>query len=131
MSAKTCQGVTSILNYVTLNEMKRRKKPVWLLVIGSLFLVLLIYILIFFSPKSSIVNGQWSIDVLPFFFILTFSSFFFLFSFFLSNFRRGLFIGLFVSAYFLLRFLNLTHIFFLIMLLIVFITLELFFSYKK
>ena len=131
MSAKLCQGVTSILNYATLNRMKRRKKPIWLLVVGLLSLAILIYILIFLSPESSIVNGQWSINVLPFFFILTFISLFLLFSFLLSNFRRGLFIGLFVSTYLLLRFLGLTHIFFLIMLLILFITLEMFFNYKK
>ena len=114
----------SILNYATLNKMKRRKKPIWLLFLGFLFLVLFLYLIVFFSPESSI-------NMLPFFFILIFTSLFFLFFFLLSNFRRGIFIGLFVSVYLLLRFLDLTHIFFAIMLLILFITLEMFFSYKK
>ncbi|GEM_PF-3374796 len=128
------QAPFSILNYATLNKMKRRKKPIWLLVVGLLSLALLMYVLIFFSPNSQFSLAPRSlgeVGILPFFFILIFTSLFFLFSFFLSNFRRGLFIGIFVSVYLLLRFLGLTHIFFLIMLLILFITLEMFFSYKK
>ena len=132
MSAKVCQDPFSISKYVKLIFiMKRRQKPIWLLVGGLLSLAIFIYLIIFFYPnfQFSIFNSQ--LVVLPFFFILIFTSLFFLFSFLLSNFRRGIFIGLFVSVYLLLRFLDLTHIFFAIMLLILFITLEMFFSYKK
>ncbi|OGH15020.1 MAG: hypothetical protein A2860_01055 [Candidatus Levybacteria bacterium RIFCSPHIGHO2_01_FULL_37_33] len=111
--------------------MKRRKKPIWLLVLGSLSLVFLIYTSIAFPPDFGFRISDFGFPILPFFFILTFAFLFFLFSFLLGNFRRGLFIGLFVSIYLLLRFLALTHIFFPIMLLILFITLEMFFNYKK
>ena len=131
MTAKVCQDPFSISKYAKLIFMKRRRKPIWLLAGGLLSLAIFIYLIVFFSPnfQFSILNSQ--LVVLPFFFILAFSSLFFLFSFLLSNFRRGMFVGLFVSIYLLLRFLGLTHIFFLIMLLILFTTLEMFFSYKK
>ncbi|OGH38213.1 MAG: hypothetical protein A3B44_00985 [Candidatus Levybacteria bacterium RIFCSPLOWO2_01_FULL_38_21] len=111
--------------------MRRRKRPIWLLVGGFFSLAIFLYILISLSPDFSFSIFNFSFTMPPLFFLLIFTSLFFLFSFLLSNFRRGIFIGLFVSTYLLLRFLDLTHIFFLIMLLILFITLELFFNYKK
>src|SRR3989338_11670450 len=111
MTAKVCQDPFSMKNYAKLIFMKRRRKPIWLLAGGLLSLAIFIYLIVFFSPnfQFSILNSQ--LVVLPFFFILAFSSLFFLFSFLLSNFRRGMFVGLFVSIYLLLRFLGLTHIF--------------------
>jgi len=121
----------SILNYATLNKMKRRKKPIWLLTGGLLSLVIFIYLIVFFSPNFQFSIFNFQLPILPVF--LLFSSFllFFFSSFLLNNTRRGIFIGLFGSVYLLLRLLDLTHIFFLIMLLILFTTLEMFFSYKR
>mgnify|MGYP001616429146 CR=1 FL=1 len=121
----------SILNYATLNKMKRRKKPIWLLIGGLLSLVIFIYLIVFFSPNFQFSIFNFQLPILPVFLLTSFFLFFSVSSFLLNNMRRGIFIGLFVSVYLLLRFLDLTHIFFLIMLLILFTTLEMFFSYKK
>ncbi len=134
MSAKLCQGAFlefSILNYATLNKMKWRKKPIWLLACGFLSLTLFIYLIIFFSPDFQFSIFNFQLPILTIFLLTSFFLFTSVSSYLLSNIRRGLFIGLFVPAYLLLRFLGLTHIFFLIMLLILFITLEMFFSYKS
>src|SRR3989344_3844363 len=106
--------------------MKRRKKPIWLLIGGLLSLVIFIYLIVFFSPNSQFSLAPRSlgeVGIFPLFFILIFAFLFSLFSFLLNNFRRGIFVGLFALIYLLLRLLNLTHPFFLIMLLILFTTL--------
>lgn len=144
MSANSCQPPFSVSEYARLIFMKRRKKPIWLLIGGLLSLIILTYLIVFLSPNSqfslapqslldprSLSEGGAKVGILPFFFILIFTSFFSVSSFLLKDMRRGIFIGLFASTYLLLRFIDLTHIFFLIMLLILFATLEMFFSYKK
>src|SRR3989344_6221949 len=110
--------------------MKRRKKPIWLLIGGLLSLVIFIYLIVFFSPNSQFSTFNFQLSILPVFLLISFLLFFSASSYLLNNIRRGIFVGLFALIYLLLRLLNLTHPFFLIMLLILFITLEMFFSYK-
>lgn len=121
--------------------MKRKKRPIWLLVLSSLLLASLVYLVLNFPPthKFTIYNlsfdpwlrtkGQFTI--LPLFFILLFSTLYSLFTALLSNKRRGLLIALFFSIYLILRLINLTHPFFLILLIALFGGIEIFFVKRK
>ena len=120
--------------------MRRKRRPVWLLVVSLLSLASLIYLILNFPPShkftildlkiaSSAYNLQFTI--LPIFFLLTFAFCFSLFAFLLNNKRRGLFFGLFVLTILVLRLNHLLHPFFLILLLAFFITLELLFKRRK
>ncbi len=131
MSANSCQPPFSVSKYAKLIFMKRRKKPIWLLIVGLLSLAIFIYLIVFLSPNFQVAVFNFQVPIFPVFLLISFLLFFSISSFVLNNMRRGIFIGLFASTYLLLRFLDLTHIFFLIMLLILFVTLEMFFSYKK
>ena len=126
---------------LNLNYMRRRKKSFWLLVFSLLSLASLIYIIFFLSPSSQLhlpleALAKWGITnyqlpILPLFFALLFIFLFSLFAYFLSNTRRGLFSALFVTTYLLLRFFHLTHIFFLIILISLFVTFDLLFRNRK
>src|SRR3989344_8952790 len=107
--------------------MRRGKRPIWLLVAGLLFTAFFTYIIVSTSPNYQFQITNFKFQILPFFFIAVFLFLFFSFSYIFINFRRGLFVGLFSVTYLLLRFFGLTHIFFLIILAILFLTLELFF----
>ena len=125
---------------LNLNYMRRRKKSFWLLVFCLLSLASLAYIIFFLSPSSQLhlpleALEKWGITnyqlpILPLFFALLFSFLFFIF-YFLFNIRRGLFSALFVTTYLLLRFFHLTHIFFLIILISLFVTFDLLFRNRK
>ena len=71
---------------------------------------------------------NYGLGIILAFFFLLFLSAVSLFTYLLNNTRRGFFVGILITLYFLLRFFGLTHPFFLILLLALFITLELFFS---
>lgn len=125
MSANFCQAPI----FATLCYMRRNKKrPILLLVFGLLSLASLIYVIFFLNPQTSyqILNTKYSILIILF--LLLFLSFFSLFSFLFNNKRRGLFVSLLAVLYLLLRYNNLTHPFFLITLIALFIILELLFS---
>ena len=120
--------------------MRRKRRPVWLLVVSLLSLASLIYLILNFPPShkftildlkiaSSAYNLQFTI--LPIFFLLTFAFCFSLFAFLLNNKRRGLFFGLFVLTILVLRLNHLLHPFFLILLLAFFITLDLLSNSRK
>ncbi|MBI2031498.1 MAG: hypothetical protein HYT08_02675 [Candidatus Levybacteria bacterium] len=111
--------------------MRRGKRPFWLLAISLLSLVFLIYLIVSLSPNYQFSTLNFQLPILPVFLLTVFLSLFFSFSYIFINFRRGFVVGLFTVTYLLLRLFDLTHIFFLIILTILFLTLELFFSYKK
>ncbi|HYM65076.1 MAG TPA: hypothetical protein VES68_01150 [Candidatus Sulfotelmatobacter sp.] len=111
--------------------MKRGKRPISFLILSILSLGLLVYLVLNFSPSYNFPILGFNFPVLILFFLLFFIFLYSFFSFALINKRRGLFISLFVNIYLLLRLNGLTHIFFLILLVILFGCLELFFSNRS
>lgn len=127
MSANVCQGGIINKNCVKLDYM-RRKHPATLLLLSLLSLASFIYFILSFSPSShfSIFNSQFS--TLYVFFPLVFLFIYSAITYLLINTKQGLLFGLFATIYLFLRFIHLTHPFFLILLLVLFISLELFFK---
>ena len=118
--------------------MNRRKKPFWLLVISLLSLGGLIY-LVFFNPPSyqlplplealarwEITNYKLPITVV--FFLLLFTFLLSLITYLSRNARRGATIGLLIIVYLIFRMLHLNSPYFLLLLIALFISLELFFK---
>lgn len=117
----------------------RRKRPITLLTISLLSLASLIYLIFNYSPTQEfqILNfsrqlrdpataGQFS--TIYVFFLLVFIFIYSTIAYLLINTKQGLLFGLFATGYLFLRFIHLTHPFFLILLLVLFISLELFFK---
>jgi len=120
--------------------MRRKKRALWLLVLSFSSLATLIYLVVSFSPSKQFTlpleaasdAAKWGhFPLLPVFFILLFLFVFSLIAYLLNNARRGLFAAFFITTYLLLRFFHLTHIFFLIILIALFFTLELLFTNRK
>jgi hypothetical protein len=111
--------------------MQRRRKPLSLLVLSILSFGVLGYLILNFPPGFNFSVINFNLSILIFSFLLLFIFLYSLFGFVLNNKRRGLLIGLFVVIYFLLRLNNLTHPFFLILLLILLVMLELLFAKRK
>ncbi|KKQ28266.1 MAG: hypothetical protein A3H17_03590 [Candidatus Levybacteria bacterium RIFCSPLOWO2_12_FULL_37_14] len=118
--------------------MNRRKRPFWLLLISLLSLVGLVYLVLAFPPnfqftlplgalaKWGIFNFQFSI--LPIFFLLIFTCLLSLITYLLRSSRRAALIGLLIMIYLILRMFRLDSPYFLLLLLALFISLELFFK---
>jgi hypothetical protein len=111
--------------------MIRRGRPYLLLVLGILSLTSLGFLLINFSPESQPMIFNITIPLLPVFLFLLFTTLYFLGSFACKSKSHGFLIALFVLIYLLFRLNNLTHPFFFILLFALFLTLELFVSYRK
>ena len=121
--------------------MRRRKRPLLLFIFSFLAFAALTYLIINFDPtrkfpifpaKQDLASpDSLQFSLLPIFFVLVFLSTFSLSAYLLNNSRRGLFIALFIIVYLLLRFYNLAHLFFLILLIALFFVLELLFSNRK
>ncbi len=118
--------------------MNRRKRPAWLLVISSLSLVGLIYLTISYPPdfQFSLPLGalaKWGIlnykfPILPIFFLLSFTFLLSIISYLLRSARRAILIGLLTIIYLILRMFRLDSPYFLLLLLALYISLELFFK---
>jgi len=118
--------------------MNRRKRPFWLLVISFLCLVGLIYLTIFHSPDSKLslpleALAKWGISNLQFstlavFLLLFFTLLLSVITYFLRSFRRAALIGLLTIIYLIFRMLHLNSPYFLLLLIALFISLELFFK---
>src|SRR5258708_20584800 len=111
--------------------MRQRRRPIKFLLL-SLLLLFLLSLLIYFLPpnfKFSIFNIEFM--VLQFFLFLLLLFLFAFGSFLFKSKKRGILIALFGVSYFLFRLNNLTHPFFLLLLISLFLALELLFSYRK
>ena len=111
--------------------MRRNKRNFGLLIVSVLAFFAILYIVLNYSPalKLSILN--FSFPILPLFFVLTFIFLYSLFTFILKSKRRGILIGLFVISYLVLRMNGLTNVFFVILLVVLFGSLELLFVKRK
>ncbi|MEK7559457.1 MAG: hypothetical protein AAB521_04065 [Patescibacteria group bacterium] len=111
--------------------MRKIKNFLPALFLSLLSLGILIYLVFNQTPNSEFTFGGIHLGMSYIFLALLFVFIFGISSFVLKNFRRGAFIGAFVALYLVLRILNLTHVFFFLILLALFISLDLFFVYNK
>jgi len=116
--------------YTSTMKIMRNRRPFRYLFFGLLSLAVLIYIIVSVPPnfelRPPVGGSNFAFSVIPLFFILLFTSCFFLSSFLFKNRQQGILIGIFASCYLLFRLQDLTHPFFLFLLLALFLTLELF-----
>ncbi|QQG40886.1 MAG: hypothetical protein HYV37_01005 [Candidatus Levyibacteriota bacterium] len=113
--------------------MRRKKRPLFLLLISILSFAALSYIVFSYSPSSLINIQKPKIDIpsAATFFVLVFIFFSSFSGYLFHNVRRGILLGTSIVVYLLLRFFGLRNIFFLIILIAIFATIELTFSQKK
>ena len=117
--------------YGKLTGMRKKRRPVWQLVLGLTALSATLYFVISYSPESPVTISHYEFPSLPLFFILLFFAVAFTCSYIFKNLRRAIFIAVFLEAYLLLRLNNLTHIFFLIILVCLFLIGDLLFGKKN
>lgn len=118
--------------------MNRRKRPFLLLVLSLLSLAGLLYLIITFPPSAQFslpleALAKWGITnyKLPItlvFFLLLFTFLLSLISYLLRSPRRAALIGILIITYLIFRMLHLNSPYFLLLLIALFITLELFFK---
>jgi hypothetical protein len=111
--------------------MRKRKRPLWLLVVFVLSLGASTYLTLSVSPSNDLSLITYHLSLIPVFLLLLFSLVFSLFTFLLNNSRRGFLLGLLTVSYLILRLNGLTSPFFAILLLILFGGIELFFVKRK
>ncbi|MCL5435234.1 MAG: hypothetical protein M1405_02490 [Patescibacteria group bacterium] len=109
----------------------RRKRPLRLLVLGLLSVAVLIYLVLNFPPTYGFMISDFRFQILPIVLVLVFLFIFSLVAFLLNNKRRGFLVAVFILGYFILKLINLTHPFFIILLLILLAMLELLFAKRK
>ena len=112
-------------------SVRKIRKFLPLFFLGFFSLAILTHSVIFLTPNTFINTFVLKINVNYLFFISLFVSIYSVFSLVLKNNRRGFFIASFIVSYLILRMLNLTHFFFFLIVLLLFASLELFFSYNK
>lgn len=115
--------------YARLKIMEKKKRSVIMLLFGLLMLITLGYFLYAFSPNSILPNPiPTAIQPIYIFFAIFFLFLFFIGTFLLNHVRRGVLFALFVCCYMLLRLNHLGEIYFLLILLALFVSLEFFFT---
>ncbi len=108
---------------------KRHNNATWLLSYIIFFFILGSFIV--FVPPQFRLPLLPAIPMWPIFLIFLFCTFFSLGTYLFKNKTHGVLIGAFLVVYLLLRLSHLTHPFFLILLIALFLTLELMISYRK
>ena len=101
--------------------MKKQRQNFLPTFLTSIFLWILICLILYlFPPNSSI--------IILIFLIILFFALFLSFSLFFANSRRGLFFSLFIIIFLILRLLKIGHPLNLLLLILIFLTLEIYFS---
>src|SRR6266568_3929289 len=109
--------------------MRSRRRPLSLLIIGVISLLTLASLIYFFPPNSSLTLDKFTqISPLILFFVLVTIVLFSIGSYLLNSKKKGILIAGFVIIFLLFRLTHLTHPFFLILLLALFFSLEMFVS---
>jgi hypothetical protein len=109
----------------------RRRRPLLLLVLGLVSLGSLAGLVYNYPPNVQPIIFSYSVPLLHIFILLLFSTLFCLGSFAFKSKSHGFLIATFTSIYLVFRLNNLTHPFFFILLFGLFVSLELFVSYRK
>ncbi|MDO8657939.1 MAG: hypothetical protein Q7K55_04315 [Candidatus Levybacteria bacterium] len=108
--------------------MRRKKIPLWLLILSILSFGALIYLIFFLSPSDKFFTTSFDLSTIYIFLICSFLFIFSSVAYLLRNIKRGIFSGTFVALYLTLRLNHLDQSFFLIILIALFVTIDLFFS---
>lgn len=111
--------------------MRKSRRNYLNLAVSLTCLGLLIYFILNFAPDKNFSILKLSLPTLPVFFLLFFAAIYEALAYFLNNKRQGFFISLFTTIYLILRFFKLTHPFFLILILALFVTFELLFRKRN
>jgi hypothetical protein len=109
----------------------RRGRPFIFLLTGILSLASLIYMVVQLSPSTNPAVLGYQLPLIPLFIVLVFTTLYFLGSYIFRSKSHGILIGTFTVVYLFFRLSDLTHPFFFILLFALFLTLELFVSYRK
>lgn len=110
--------------------MRKNKRDFGALIVGLAALSSLIYLMLNFSPDKNVRVLNVSLPSIPLFLALFFVAVYEVFKFLLSQ-RRGFLIAFFATLYLILRMNGLTHPFFALLILALFITFELLFKKRK
>jgi len=109
----------------------RKKRPL-LLLVGSIILFILCgVLLVAFPPNNSVSLLSLNITLVPLFLILLFFFLFSITTYLFKNKNHGILFGSFVITYLIFRLNNITHPFFFILLIALFLTIEILFSLDK
>ena len=111
--------------------MKRSGRRISFIILSVLFFLSLIYFVIFLPPNFQFNLKGVNISVLLPFFASLFLTLYFLFAFIFNKNKQGLLFGLLAVSYLFLRLNGFTHLLFLILLLILFISFELLIYKRK
>jgi len=111
--------------------MRRKKRSAKYLILSLIFLAISIYIILFFPPTHQFQIFNFKFPISDIFLLIFFVFSFSISNFFLKNRAQGLLIGFFVLSFLIFRLNNLTHPFFLILLIALFLTLELLLISRK
>jgi len=104
--------------------MRTHKKYVPFLYLFILSSAVLIYIIVFVDPDSMPRIGNFFFSPLYFFFPIVFLTVFFLFSYLLKHQRRAMWIGFFISSFFLFRGFGFTNPLYIFLIGLIFLLLE-------
>ncbi len=115
-------------NYYMRNN---RKRPFKVLLISLLFLFTLLYLVFNFPPSYKFQIASYQLPITTIFFMVLTIFFSTLFIFIFKNTRRGVLMGIFLTSYVYIRYLELTHPLFFIALIGIFLALELVFTKKQ
>lgn len=107
------------------------KRSWGLLVLSISSLAGIMYLVIYTAPTSFFAVSSFQVSVLPIFFLLLFLFLFGGCAFIFKSKIHGILIALLAVVYLLFRQNDLTHPFFAVLLLALFLVLELMFTYKK
>ena len=109
----------------------RRKKPLHYLFVSILSFLLLVTLILTTPPDTQLSFLGIEFSILTLFFLLVILFFFSLPTFLFSSKKHGILLSGFVTLYLMFRLMDLTHPFFLIVLLALFLTLELLFTSRR
>ena len=112
-------------------SINKRKRSILFLVAGLVCLAALGTLIYYASPTSPFTVLNYSVPIIPLFMLLLFITLFFWGSYAFKSKTHGVLIGVFTIIYLIFRLNNLTHPFFFILLFALFLTLELFVSYRR
>lgn len=111
--------------------MRQRKKYIPLLAISLVLFGVIDFIIFLINPLRNFQILSFEFSPIPIFFLILFFGIFFFFSFLFLNKRRGLLTSLFITLSLLLRFLDFKNIFYTLLIFLILLLIELYFSTNK
>ena len=117
--------------FATLVSMRNKKRPFHFLLLAILIGIGLGYVVNAYPPSATFPIAGIQIPLFPFVALAFLLCSFSFLTYFLHNYLQGLLVAIFIGTYLGMRMAGITHIFFLLVLLALFGSLELFFLKKR